>query len=265
VDEYLKISPVAQRTRLGDEVMHRLREMILSHHLAPGTPLRQTELAEQLGVSRTPLREALRLLENDGLLTVSNRNGTVQVVSVTLENLRDMYQVREVIDGLATRLLALRGVSKETASELKRDLLGLAHSESPYDPALRTELHAKFHAQIAQECGNLYIASFIPLIRTSSAWLHHPLGSDPDAIALVDQGKTYSLGEVMSNTDLEHSEIVDAIEAGDPECAEEAARRHIRSTLTSIEYMIKWQAAAPAKADGPGARVSLAPVRPPSQ
>jgi GntR family transcriptional regulator of vanillate catabolism len=253
VPESVKISPVAQRTRLGDEVTHRLRELILSNRLAPGTPLRQTELAEQLGVSRTPLREALRLLENDGLLTVSNRNGTVQVVKVTLENLHDMYQVREVIDGLAARLLARLGPSKQIISELRRHLVHLAHSESPYDPAMRTEAHAKFHALIAEASGNPYVASFVPLIRTSAAWLRHPLVSDPDAIAIVKKGRKYSLAESMSTSDRAHAEIVDTLEACDSRRAEVAARRHIRSTLSGIEYMIEWQNAETRSAHDPGA------------
>lgn len=239
-----KILPVAQRTRLGDEVTHRLREMILSNQIAPGTPLRQIELAEQLGVSRTPLREALRVLEYDGLLTVSNRNGTVQVADVSLENLYDMYQVREVIDGLAAKLLARVGPSKATISELRRHLRRLAHSESPYDPAMRTEAHAKLHALIAQASGNPYVASFGPLIRTSSAWLRHPLVSDPSAVAIIENGTTYSLGESMSTSDRAHAEIVDAIEERDSRRAELIARRHIRTTLKGIEYMIGMQHAA---------------------
>lgn len=234
--------------------------MILSNSLAPGTPLRQTELADQLGVSRTPLREALRLLENDGLLTVSNRNGTVQVVNVTLENLHDMFEVREVIDGLAAKLLARRGPTVEVTAEMRQNLGDLAHSESPYDPAMRTEAHARFHAQIAAASDNPYVASFGPLIRTSSAWLRHPLVSDPDAVAIVDHGKVYSLGESMSASDQAHADIVDAIEAGNPRLAELAARRHIRSTLRGIESMIKSQNAARAAADGPAGAVP-SPVR----
>jgi GntR family transcriptional regulator, vanillate catabolism transcriptional regulator len=242
VSQLVRVLPVAQRARLGDEVTQRLRDMILSNRLAPGTPLRQTELAEQLGISRTPLREALRVLEYDGLLTVSNRNGTVQVVSVSLENLYDMFQVREVVDGLAAKLLARIGPSKQTLSELRRYHSRLADSESPYDPAMRTEAHARLHALIAEACGNPYVASFSPLIRMSSAWLRHPLVSEPSATSVVDnKGMTRSLGESMIISDRAHAEIVDAIEERNSRRAGMIASRHIRGTMKGIQYWISMQ------------------------
>ena len=262
LSEAFSLYPIAQRTRLVDEVTHKLREMILSNQLAPGTPLRQIELAEHLGVSRTPLREALRILENDGLLTVSNRNRTVQVVKVTLHELRDMYEVREVIDGLAAKLLAHLGPTEQTMSELRHHLSNLADSESPYDPALRTDAHARFHALIAESSGNPYLASFTPLIRTSAAWLHHPLVSDPDAKAIASRGKVYSLRESMISSDRAHAEIVDAIESREPRRAEASARRHIRATLRGIDYMVEWQAAADKADPGRPEGVMPAPVDP---
>ena len=95
------------RIRLVDEVAHEIRERIYKRHLEPGTPLRQEQLAAELGVSRTPLREALRLLEKEALVKVIPGKG-VRVAVVDYEELLAAYDVREVIDGLAARLTAQR-------------------------------------------------------------------------------------------------------------------------------------------------------------
>src|SRR6516165_7232404 len=107
-------------TRLADEVSHLLRDLILRGQLAPGTPLLQVQLAERLGVSRTPLREAFRILERDGLLRISNGNKTVEVIELDRQHLIETYQVREVIDGLAARLAAAHGLSERSANRMEQ-------------------------------------------------------------------------------------------------------------------------------------------------
>src|SRR5437667_7461250 len=92
---------VLNRPRLVDDVVKVLREKIIRGELPAGTQLLQIDLANQLGVSRTPLREAFRILENDGYLKTSNNNRTVEVVTFTAAEMRDMYEIREAIDGLA--------------------------------------------------------------------------------------------------------------------------------------------------------------------
>ncbi len=94
------------RVRLVDEVADELRERIYSGSYALGSKLRQEELAEELQVSRTPLREALRVLESEGLLHSEPGRG-VRVVPADVKKFLAAYQLREVIDGLAARLAAL--------------------------------------------------------------------------------------------------------------------------------------------------------------
>src|SRR6266545_3240375 len=109
------------RTRLVDEVITHLRQLILDQELPPGTALLQTELAERLGVSRTPLREAFRILEREGLVKVANGNRTIEVARFGPVDLRELYEAREVIDGLAARLQARQGLT----GGLDRELRGL--------------------------------------------------------------------------------------------------------------------------------------------
>ena len=95
------------KTDLVDQVYDSIRKQILSGALNPESPLRQEELAERLGVSRQPISHALVLLEREGLISDYGRKGKM-VAPIVPEQLRDLYQVRGAIDGLAAYLCAMR-------------------------------------------------------------------------------------------------------------------------------------------------------------
>lgn len=233
--------PSLRRSRLVDDVTRELREMILSGKLRPGTQLLQVELAEQLGISRTPLREAFRVLENDGLLRSSDRNRTVEVVTIDSAELKEMYEVREVIDGLAARLLAIKGMSEELSDELSGLLEEMEAASRPYDPARRTAAHGRFHALIAENCGNEHVASFVPLIRQSSAALYTPFIGDSSAVALVDNGTLVTHRETLDTSENFHREIFNALREGNSRKAETTARRHIAGTLRWVGRLDEWK------------------------
>ena len=94
------------KTDLVGQVYDSIRKQILSGALNPESPLRQEELAEQLGVSRQPISHALVLLEREGLISDYGRKGKM-VAPIVPEQLRDLYQVRGAIDGLAAYLCAM--------------------------------------------------------------------------------------------------------------------------------------------------------------
>jgi GntR family transcriptional regulator of vanillate catabolism len=160
--------------RLVDEVVSRLRDSIVDGTIPAGTRLPQVALATQLNVSRTPLREALRVLESEGLLRTADNNRTIEVVTVAAGDLREMYELREVIDGLAARLAARNGLSGEYEGRARHLLDELAESSEPYDPVRRNRAHAAFHELIADASKNSKVRAFAPLIRTSSAVLYLP-------------------------------------------------------------------------------------------
>ena len=232
---------VLGRTRLVDDVVRILREKIVNGELAPGTQLLQIDLAEQLGVSRTPLREAFRILESEGLLRTSNNNRTVEVATMTPSELRDMYQIREVIDGLAARLTARQGMTPEAGAEARRLLKEMASSAKPYDPVRRIEAHAAFHTLFIEQSGNDRLRSLIPLVRTSSAALYLPFIDDPDAVQLVDAGKLTTHKRLMDEAQIQHGEILQAVIDGTADKAEAAARRHIRRTLGTVDEYDEWR------------------------
>jgi len=229
------VRPRLRRTRLVDEVTTRLRELILTDQLEPGVLIRQVELAEQLGVSRTPLREAFRILESDGLVRTSNGNNTMEVVRLSVDEIRQLYEVREVLDGLAARLLAERRLTRDETEQLRGSLEVMKASSNPYDPAQYGPAHAQFHCGICNACGNQRLQAYGSVIRLSSQSLARRLvvlssdtASEPERefvrVALVEAER-------------EHREIFELIAAGDGRGAEVAARRHIRRTIRS-EYLM---------------------------
>ena len=216
--------------RLVDEVVSRLRDSIVDGTIPAGTRLPQVALATQLNVSRTPLREALRVLESEGLLRTGDNNRTIEVVTVAPGDLREMYELREVIDGLAARLAASNGLSGEYEGLARHLLDELAESSEPYDPVRRNRAHAAFHELIADASKNSKVRAFAPLIRTSSAVLYLPLiRKSTEAHLVADPTKSYE--QILDEAQTQHRQIFDAILARDPDGAEDAARRHIQRTL----------------------------------
>ena len=163
------------RRRLVDDVISHLRQLILDQELPPGTALLQTELAERLGVSRTPLREAFRILEREGLVKVANGNRTIEVARFGAAELRELYEMREVIDGLAARLLARNGLSEDLDGELKALLAEMDVTAEPFQPSRWFSAHLGFHVRIATCCGNSQLHSMLNLIRMTTLSLHGPL------------------------------------------------------------------------------------------
>jgi DNA-binding GntR family transcriptional regulator len=226
------IKPI-RRTRLVDEVTDQLREWILTGVLAPGTQLLQVELAKRFGVSRTPLREAFRVLERDGLIRISNGNMTAEVVALSVADMVDMYQLREVIDGFAASQLARAGLPPELEERLVEDLRCMEAATTALDVSGYAPCHSHFHGSIVEACGNRSVQELLPIVRMSSQMMvarsvvdaNGPLASMPDQRLLVD---------LLDEGNRDHRAILDAIRQSDPVKAEELARRHIRKGTRSI-------------------------------
>ena len=227
----LLVRPPLKRTRLVDEVTNRLRELILTDQLEPGVMIRQVELAEQLGVSRTPLREAFRILESDGLVRTSNGNNTMEVVRLSVDEIRQLYEVREVLDGLAARLLAERRLSREQTEELRSSLEIMHASSNPYDGTRYGPAHARFHCGICAACGNQRLQSYQSVIRLSSQSLTRRLVTLSSDAASEEEREF--LRVALADAERDHREIFELVAAGDGRAAEIAARRHIRHTTRS--------------------------------
>lgn len=205
------------RVRLVDEVAAELRERIYSGSYPLGAKLRQETLAEDLQVSRTPLREALRVLESEGLLHSEPGRG-VRVVTADLRKLLAAYRLREVVDGLAARLAA---ESPDAAS--RRSLAARIERQEkaldPWEPGAYTTENVAFHIAIMQIADNEYVLSQGSVVRmTSQVFTPVALLEFENARTAVDQ----------------HREIAEAIAAGDGDASEQTARAHIRTTIDRI-------------------------------
>jgi DNA-binding GntR family transcriptional regulator len=212
------------RVLLATQVVDGLRNLVLSGRIPPGTKLIQEQVAAELGVSRTPLREAMRVLVNEGLLTPIPSSGSVRVVSPSIDEVRDLYQVREVIDGLAARLCSAATLSPSVLSRLKESVDQLARALEPFDLNAFVTAHADFHVLIVASSGNTRVQQMEPLVRMSAQMLFRQFASG---------------GERIKQSTAEHQAILGAILAKDQEAAERLARAHI--SAASAHWIAKMQ------------------------
>lgn len=143
MDEYLP---------LRDVVFNTLRQAILTGELKPGERLMEIHLADRLGVSRTPIREAIRKLELEGLVVMIPRKGA-QVARITEKNLKDVLEVRRALDMLAVRLACDR-MDDETKKELRRTCDEFAAVIRNNNTKDITEADVRFHDVILKSTGN---------------------------------------------------------------------------------------------------------------
>ena len=213
-EDFTDVTPVeiVRQPRMKEGIVDSVRRAILEGKLAPGTVLRQEHLARQLHVSRTPLREALIALEKEGLIVIAP-SGAASVVSLDARDALELMDLREMVDGLAARLLAQRGLSVE----LDRELTALAktmRTSAARDQHRYLVANAEFHVKIVEATGHARLQQFIPLVRMSAQVVY---------IRLRNQGRR------LTHSADEHSRVLDAIRAGDADAAERLAREHVRN------------------------------------
>ena len=200
----------------SDGVYEELRQRIVRGVLRPNQRLIEAELADQLQVSRTPVREGLQRLAADGLI-LSRRRGWV-VREHTPEEITEIYEIRAALEGYAAGLAATRATEAEIAAIValhRREAAGLV--QSPRDHLV--EVNDAFHEAIIEATKNRRLAEQIRRNREFHfSYRIAALYSDEEAAASV-RG---------------HDELVGALEARDCAAAEDAARRHVTEALTAI-------------------------------
>jgi DNA-binding GntR family transcriptional regulator len=193
---------------ISQQVYERLRREVLTGSLGPGRWLRELELAGTLGVSRTPVREAVRRLAQEGLLELSPNRG-VRVRSITLEEMVDVYRVRELVESAAAAAAARHRTHDDVAR--LHDLLAAIAAIPAEDAALHIETDDAFHESIALAARS---AALLDVVRL--------LNRRVTRVKILTRDTNASAG-----TREQHRAIVDAIAAGDAAEAEAAMRRHI--------------------------------------
>jgi DNA-binding GntR family transcriptional regulator len=199
-----------------DQVYAALRERILAGELPRGARLRQEALAEELGVSRTPLREALRRLAAEGFVVIHPNRGA-EVANMTEEDVRVAYEARLVLEPGAARLAAIRRPPGELATMRAAADAGRAGSvDRDGLAASRT-----FHLALIRASGNDY------LVRLGEAlWV-------PGIAERIYERQNAGREQLLADAE-EHSRIADAVAAGDPDLAEVLVRQHIGSALSRL-------------------------------
>jgi len=205
------------RAGLVDEVAHVLRQRIYGGIYPPGELLRQVQLSEELNVSRTPLREALRLLQSEGLVVPEGARG-VSVVRLEGRRLLNAFALREVLDGLAARQAAERGAHRAEA-ELGSLVTQQRAALSPWQPAEYVRLNVEFHARIIELSGNEFLRGQMSLVRMTSTIFAPTVLINPERASLGVE---------------DHRKLVEAIKQGRAAEAEALSRGHIRETMACL-------------------------------
>lgn len=198
----------------GQVVAEHLRAAIRAGELAAGTPLQQTEVAKQLGVSTTPVREAFAVLLREGLLVGDPHRGAI-VFRPTIADLRENYEMRIALESLATEL-AVPNLTEEDFGAL-RDLLGdMRKTKTSVD---YLPLNLKYHLRLYQAADRPRLLATIEDLRASA----------------VAYGNLFAVGEAdASRTQVEHEAIFAACVRRDPQAAGEAMRHHLQHTMDVI-------------------------------
>lgn len=145
-------------TEAGEDVLRSLRRLILSGELSQGTKLREAGLASQFGVSRTPIREALTVLESEGLVTYELNRGFA-VRRYTLRDVLECYEMRSLLEGHACRIAAERGVPPDVEREINRCLDGadILVNDCPLDKEAMQQWqqhNMRFHTLLVESVRN---------------------------------------------------------------------------------------------------------------
>ncbi|HEX4444017.1 MAG TPA: GntR family transcriptional regulator [Galbitalea sp.] len=204
-----------EHLRASDRAYLTLRSEILDADLRAGTVLGEVEQSQRLGVSRTPLREALARLAAEGLVSTHSGRGVI-VTNVSSENVSELFELREALEVQAARLAARR-----------RDVSRFASLRAEFDDVDQLledkhryyDLVAQLDDAIDTAAGNLYLVSALDSVRTHVARIRRLAQDDPSR--LRDAAR-------------EHLQILDAILGGDESLAASATQLHLHNSLRNI-------------------------------
>ena len=196
---------------IRDIVFERLRMAIIGGSLEKGERLVETFIAENMGVSRTPVREAFRQLEVEGLAENIPRRGTV-VKGISKKDVIEIYQIREMLEGLEFRL-ASNNISELQIIQLKEIISKMEKSIINDDMTEYCRLHEEFHKIVLYSCGNSRLIDQMKQI-------YEYLSRIREATLVMNKRSRKDM--------VEHKEIIDVLEKRDEMLAERIGRYHTR-------------------------------------
>jgi len=213
------LEPVQTReySPIREEVFNMLRDAILSGKLRPGDRLVERELAEQLGVSRTPVREALRKLELENLVTHIPRRGVV-VSEISRNDVIEIFNIRSCLEGLAANMAAQK-ISDDNVDHLRKCVEEMEIAAANGNREELNGLHNHFNQKILDIAGSPRLTQMI--------------NSLSDYISRFTK-TGYAIPGRPSAANKEHEELVDALAEGNSQRAEEIAELHIKNSMSVV-------------------------------
>jgi len=197
------------RPNLADDIATELREQIVGGSLPPGSRLLELRLAERFGTSQGPVREALRLLERDGLVTHVRRRG-VYVRELSVRDLDEIYSLRAALEGFAARRAVLR-ITPAGARALERLLERMAAKAATGEVKRGIRIAIEFHEEIVVIADHERLLQTWRSIMAQTSQYAQLAGSQaPDVAPDVEA----------------HQRLLDAVTSGDPDHAEAEGKRH---------------------------------------
>ena len=210
---------VTDKFSLRGRVFHRLREDILSGKYKEGDELKEVAIGEELGVSRTPVREAFRQLELEGLIQIIPNKGAY-VTGITEKDVKDIYMIRSLLEGLCARW-ACEHITEAQMEQMEENIyLSKFHAQKGHLEQL-AELDNQFHEILYEAC--------------NSKMLEHQLRDFHEYVLRVRK-KTLSNVNRGPKSNEEHEQIMEAIKANDPDKAEKLANMHM---INAYENMVQ--------------------------
>jgi DNA-binding GntR family transcriptional regulator len=199
------------RGDMPNAVASALREAILRGNLEPGAWLREAEVAREMNVSRTPVRDAFRILAAERLVEMKANQGVV-VSQMTSEDVIELYVVREALEALATRLAARHG-ARQCLDAFTTLIPLMREAGAAGDVRELSRLNFEFHTIVKDACGNRYLAQSLTQLQQAARRFPDPTLGLP--------------GRIEESID-EHVRLADAISQGDADAAEKIASEHMR-------------------------------------
>ncbi len=217
MSDYNLKQEVSDQYSLRGRVFHKIREDILNGKYKQNEELKEAAIGAELGVSRTPVREAFRQLELEGLLKMIPNKG-VYVTGITAKDVRDIYMIRSLLEGLCARW-ATEHISKALMDEMEENVYLSEFHESKGHYEQMAELDNRFHEILYESC--------------DSKMLEHTLRDFHQYVYRVRK-MTLSSENRGKASNHEHKEIMEAIKSHDAEKAERLANLHMIKAYENI-------------------------------
>lgn len=214
--------PVSPRNSLTERAYTEIRRRILENEMPAGTQVLEQELAEMLEMSRTPVREAMVRLADEGMVEVRPRHG-MRVLPISADDMREIYDVLTALESMAAERVAARGVSPEELRALRQAVVDMDAALAADDLRTWAAADERFHLLLVEYCDNERLRALV-----SGYW------DQSHRVRLVTLGLRPK--PVDSNKD--HAAVVDAIARGDAVAARRLHRQHrVRSGETLVNLL----------------------------